>query len=101
MPGSRDTAENKTKALANLKQISNLHNLLKGEEALVQKHSGVEGMGSQEDRSRWDLVPRPGIKPRPRALGAQSPSHWTTREVPRLFCMYICMTAESKISNTV
>lgn len=48
MPGSGDTAENKTKALANLKQISNLHNLLKGEEALVQKHSGVEGMGSQE-----------------------------------------------------
>lgn len=47
MPGSGDTAENKTKALANLKQISNLHNLLK-EEALVQKHSGVEGMGSQE-----------------------------------------------------
>ena len=26
----------------------------------------------------WDLVPRPGIKPRPPALGAQSRSHWTT-----------------------
>ena len=26
-----------------------------------------------------DLVPWPGIKPRPPALGAQSPSYWTTR----------------------
>ena len=26
----------------------------------------------------WDLVPWPGIKPRPPALGAQSHSHWTT-----------------------
>ena len=32
----------------------------------------------------WDLVPRPGIKPRPPALGAQSLSHWTTREVLKL-----------------
>ena len=31
--------------------------------------------------SMWDLVPWPGIKPRPPALGAQSFSHWTTREV--------------------
>ena len=30
----------------------------------------------------WDLVPWPGIKPRPPVLGAQSLSHWTTREVP-------------------
>ena len=29
-----------------------------------------------------DLVPRPGIEPRPPALGARSLSHWTTREVP-------------------
>ena len=27
------------------------------------------------------LVPQPGIKPGPSALGAQSLSHWTTREV--------------------
>ena len=27
----------------------------------------------------WDLVPWPGIKPRPLALGARSPCHWTTR----------------------
>ena len=31
----------------------------------------------------WDLVPWPGIKPRPLALGAQSLSCWTTREVPQ------------------
>ena len=29
-----------------------------------------------------DLVPWPGIKPGPPALGAQSLRHWTTREVP-------------------
>ena len=32
--------------------------------------------------SIWDLVPWPGIKPWPPALGAQSLSHWATREVP-------------------
>ena len=32
--------------------------------------------------SIWDLVPWPGIKHRPPALGAQIPSHWTTRKVP-------------------
>ena len=30
----------------------------------------------------WDVVSRPGIKPGPCALGAQSLSHWTIREVP-------------------
>ena len=29
----------------------------------------------------WDLVSWPGIKPRPHALGVQSLSHWTTKEV--------------------
>ena len=33
----------------------------------------------------WDLVPWQGIQPRPPALGAQSFSHWTTREVPSAF----------------
>ena len=32
----------------------------------------------------WDLVPRPGIKPGPPALGAWSLSHWTTRAVPEI-----------------
>ena len=31
-----------------------------------------------------DLVPPPGIEPRPPALGAQSLTHWTTREVPKI-----------------
>ena len=30
----------------------------------------------------WDLVPWPGIKPETPALGGQSLSRWTTREVP-------------------
>ena len=30
----------------------------------------------------WDLLPQPGIEPRPHALGAQSLNHWTAREVP-------------------
>ena len=34
-----------------------------------------------------DLVPWPGIKPRPPALGTWSPKHWTTREVPKLCIM--------------
>ena len=29
-----------------------------------------------------DLVPQPGIKPGPPALGVRSLTHWTTREVP-------------------
>ena len=33
--------------------------------------------------SVWDLVPWPGIKPRPPALGTQNPSHWTTWEIPQ------------------
>ena len=30
----------------------------------------------------WDLVPQPGIEPRPLALGVRSLTHRTTREVP-------------------
>ena len=32
--------------------------------------------------SMWDLVPWPGMEPKLPALGAQSLSHWTIREVP-------------------
>ena len=35
--------------------------------------------------SMWDLVPSPGMKPRPPALGAWSRSHWTTRELHFIF----------------
>ena len=34
------------------------------------------------NRVMKDLVPWPGIKPRPLALEAESLNHWTTREVP-------------------
>ena len=34
--------------------------------------------------STWDLGPWSGIEPGPPALGAQSPRHWTTREIPNL-----------------
>ena len=33
-----------------------------------------------ESCGTWDLVPRPGIEPRPPVLGVQSLNHWTTRE---------------------
>ena len=35
--------------------------------------------------SLWDLVPRPGIIPRPPSFKVQSLSHWTTRKVPTSF----------------
>ena len=31
------------------------------------------------------LVPQTGIEPAPHAMEAQSPDHWTVREVPRVF----------------
>ena len=35
--------------------------------------------------SLWCVVPLPGIEPGPSALGVQSLSHWTTRDVPWSF----------------
>ena len=32
--------------------------------------------------ARGILLPRPGIEPGPSAVKAQSPNHWTAREVP-------------------
>ena len=37
----------------------------------------------------WDLIPWPGIKPRPPALGAWSLSHWTTTEVSWVFFFFL------------
>ena len=37
----------------------------------------------------WALVPWLGIEPWPPALGAQSLSHWTTREVPQHHFLFI------------
>ena len=46
--------------------------------------------------SMLDLVPGPGIEPRPPALGAWSRNHWTTREVPgRHFHKVLCPFFES------
>ena len=36
--------------------------------------------------SMWDLFPWSGVEPGPPALGVQSLSHWTTREVPGQHC---------------
>ena len=33
----------------------------------------------------WDLVPQWGTEPKPPALGAQTFSHWMTREAPQTF----------------
>ena len=41
--------------------------------------------------SMWDLVPWPGMEPKPPALGAQSLSYWTTREVPDFWCLEISL----------
>ena len=37
--------------------------------------------------SMWNLVPQPGIEPRPLALGVQSLSHWTSRKDPGGPCL--------------
>ena len=39
-----------------------------------------------------DLVPRPGIKPGPLALGVWSLTHWTTREVPLISILKILLS---------
>ena len=54
-----------------------------------------------------DLAPQPGIEPRPPALGAQSPTHWTTREVPEpmfldvLFLPRMFWVKEDKLVNKI
>ena len=46
-----------------------------------------------------DLAPRPGIEPRPPALGVQSLTHWTAREVPTIGLL-IQMKIKSKFSSS-
>ena len=41
--------------------------------------------------SMWDPVPQLGTEHRPPALGAQSLSYWTTREVPEFWCLEISL----------
>ena len=52
--------------------------------------SGSNIMNSS--RSMWDLVARPGIKPWPPALGAQSLSHWTAEEVSCTYSLHLVFT---------
>ena len=35
------------------------------------------------------LAPRPGIEPTPSAVKVQSPNHWTAREVPKVFLLFL------------
>ena len=41
----------------------------------------------------WDLVLRPGIEPRPPALGAWSLNHWATSEVPMVLFYLVVVVA--------
>ena len=45
------------------------------------------------------LVPRPGIKPVPPALGARSLNQWTTREVPQLIFNWIQFKGAKTINS--
>ena len=45
-----------------------------------------------------DVVPWPGIKPRPPALGTWSLSHWTTREVPQTVPFWAYFTKHQNFS---
>ena len=46
---------------------------------------------------RWDLVSWPGTEPGPPALGAESHSHWTTKEVPDLCVLKVFMNMAFQI----
>ena len=48
----------------------------------------------------WDLVPPPGIKPRPPALGAPSLSPWNTRDVPMLAFEFVLLFISFDHCNT-
>ena len=47
----------------------------------------------------WNLVPQSGIKSQPPAMGAQSPSHLTTREVPHDVLFLTLQSYPSPISS--
>ena len=49
----------------------------------------------------WHLVPWPGIEPRPPALGGQSLSHWTTREVPGHLLAVLKIRATASSSSQI
>ena len=43
------------------------------------------------------LVPQPGIEPRPSAVRAWSPNHWTTREFPGGYLIYGIYNSPSQV----
>ena len=46
----------------------------------------------------WDLVPPPGMEPKPPAVEVQHLNHWTSREVPPLPCYeYPCTPASQPL----
>jgi len=50
----------------------------------------------------WDLVPPPGIEPRPRASGGWNLSHYTTREVLILcFKMFFDLLKEVNLKDLI
>ena len=51
----------------------------------------------------WDLVSYPGIELRAPALGTQSLSHWTTKEVPEILIFFkkISITLKKKIKHSL
>ena len=49
----------------------------------------------------WDLVPWPGIEPRPPALGAPSLIHWTTREIPYTWHFKLVILGKKGIINEI
>ena len=49
--------------------------------------------------SMWDLVPRPGMKPGPPALGARSLSHWTAREAHFIMCSLLLVISLPQLNN--
>ena len=49
----------------------------------------------------WDLVPQPGIEPRPPALGVWSLTHWTTKEVPEGALLLCFVVVVKRISGEV
>ena len=67
--------------------LLSLSGLTEGLEALVQCHS----VCLEPFLLFWLLyvVPQPGVEPRPSAVRAWSPNHWTTREVLRTISLLL------------
>ena len=52
-------------------------------------------MRDLDSHGMWELVPWPGIKPGPAALGIWHLSHWITGEAPGIFFVGRYLTAGS------